>query len=392
MLAAPKVTASSPEIERFSLTQLNNMLLLADRFMDPKEHLLHKLGCSDPAFSYFLRKMRPYLNYNLFETICVRAQLVQEKIQKAENLKCPKGDINHVWARLIKHAFMNGNVFKMNDVRVIFCRTLFIEGLRKLLLKTEESIDPVTKKMLVSFDNIDRTRIQTLLFELLGQLLKSGFTPSVRAIHNFFYLAKKVAKAPESGMTTDQIAVTIAPCVLEAFLLKNVLFPAQPKADVGFEMKRESKFLTLICNVLLNHRIFDLPFNPEAYAEYHQGEVYEKIYGAMMPALTDTKRLNDLHLLETKLQNLRVKEANATSAPVYTSPSLQAALGAVEEEPLWTFPLTGAFELRRSRNLRSDPIVHNANGSAPPTLQGEVRLEDQIPVNTEQAKDTKNKP
>lgn len=361
MQPGPKPTMSVDEVERFSLTQVNNMLLLADRFMDPRVRLLHKVGCKEPTFHYFLQKMKLYLKFDssLFDSISARAEGVLGKIAKSENFRC---EIDHVWARLIKHVFMNGNVLKVNDMRVIVARTIFTQGLRnRLLACLEESIDPATKKVVVSFDNLDRPAIQMLMSEFLGQLLKMGFSPSVKAIHNFLYLAKKVAKTPENGMSTENIAVTIAPCMLNALHLNNVLCPLHPKADETLEMKKENQFLTLVIHILLNSNRFDAVFDPNVYLDYHQTP-YDGLYGSLMPTLSDPNRLTELVAVEAKLRKAR------KDAPEYTSASLEAALGAKEEEPLRSLALAMgkiAIDAGRSRNLRGE---HLSPPTVPPLL------------------------
>ncbi len=384
----PKASASTStsasfipvdETERFSLTQVNNMLLLVDRFMDPKERLLHKVGCKESTVTYFLKKMQLYLksDLHLFDAVSARAEAVLAKIDNSENLKC---EMNHVWARLMKHVFMNGNVLKMNDMRVIAARTLFVQGLKRLLSAAlEESVNPTTKKVVVNFNNLDRAAIQMLVSEFLGQLLKTGFSPTVKAIHNFMYLAKKVAKTPESRMLIEQIAVTIAPCLLNALHLNNVLCPLHPKADVLLEMSKENRFLTLVINILLNSNRFDVVFDPAIYAEYHQ-VAFDSVYSTLMPVLTDPNRIGELVNLDKHLKKL----CKVTSE--YTSEGLKAALSTKEDEPLKTVNLLMGkmtIDSRPSRNLREElldqqitPVLFSqslaspllSSSSAPPPL------------------------
>jgi hypothetical protein len=386
MLQAPKPTpssasTSSDKIERFSLTQVNNILLLADRFMDPKQHLIHKEGCKEATFNYFLRKMSLYLKFqNAFESLVARTEVALEKIAKADHLQ---GEMNHVWARLIKFIFMKGNILKMNDMRMICTRTLFVDPLKRLLNEgIEETFDNVNKKWVANFDKINRSRVQTLMFEFLGQLVRLGYESNTKAIHNFLYLAKKVVKAPENGMTADQIAVTIAPCILNAFHLDNVLCPRHGKADVSYEMKKENQFLTLIIHILLNSNRFDVPFVSGLYSEYHQIS-YETVYGILMPTLTEPSRLNELVILEQKFRKLAVQGST------YSSEGLKEALSSKDEEPLYSFALTMgkvAIDANRSnRNLRKDqpslpplvpPLVFSQMTAAPLPTPGEDAVPD----------------
>lgn len=346
MQAAPKPSVSHDENERFSLTQVNNALLLADRYMDPKQYWLHKENCREASFSYFLRKVKLYLKFDSIESISARVEGILFKISNAESLQC---EMNHVWARFIKHIFMNGNVLKINDMRAIIVRTLYQQALKRILATgIEESYDSDKKKVVFGFTNIDRPAIQTSMSSFLGQLIKSGFLNSAKSIHNFLYLAKKVAKSPESGMSIEQIAVTIAPCVIKALHLNNVLCPLQPKADITVEMRKESQFFSAVMTVLLNSNRFDVAFDPIIYADYAQAS-FDSLYSTIMPTLTDPNRLIDLVNVQSQLKKVRKDPSD------YASPDIEAALGAIDEEPLRTLSLSMgkmSLDARRSRNLR----------------------------------------
>ena len=340
--------------ERFTLMQVNNVLQLADRFMDPKEPFLFKMGGKDAAVDYFLQEMALYLkcHVSLFEIAVVRnTQITVQQIQSNELLSC---NMNHEWAHLIKQFFMRGNILKLNDIRVICCRTIFVDALKKqFTASSEQSFDKSKQKMLVNFDKLDRFAVQALVYEFMAQLLNQGFTPSVKAIHDFLYLAKKIAKTPESGMSIEQIAVTIAPCLCSGLHLNGVLSP---------ELNHELRFITAVVTVLLNTNRFDAIFTPALYADYHQNS-YESLYVTLMPALSDPCRLIDFSgayapdtKLDTFFRKLKInKDQSSTTA--YASDELSAALDANEEEPLWTPALaTGkwAIDTKRSRHLRDE--------------------------------------
>ncbi len=341
MKEAPKSSRPSPlevEKQRYSLTQLLNLLQLADRFMDTKVFMLHKLGCHEPALLYFLHEMNLYLKFHpsQFDVIVTSTQEVLQTITNSEGLRC---EINHVWARLVKLMFMNTNVLDLNDMRVNCCRTIYVDGLKKLLAESvTESINPDTKKPQCHFENLQGFSAQSTLYEFMGQLLDLGFEPTVKAIHNFLYLAKKVASTPESGMSIEHIAVTIAPTMHEMLHLHNVLCPTREKTAT-FAMKKSVLFMTSVIEHVLKTNRINSPFDPVIYKDYRQAK-YEHLYQKVMPVLTDPTRLLGLDALladdatlESQFKKLHIKQPIAVQAG-FTCDALAASLAKKEEEPI----------------------------------------------------------
>lgn len=335
MLQAPKppVTSSpkaNPQVdkeeqERYSLTQLLNLLQLADRFMDCGKPRLHKLGYHEPAVLYFLQEMSLYLKFHpvQFDAILMRTQEVLQTISTTERLKC---EIDHVWARLIKLVFMNANVLNLNDMRVNCSRALYVADLKTLLAKTSftETLNPETNKVECQITNFDRAAAQTTLYQFMGQLLAVGLGSSVSAIHNYLYLARKAVKAKENGMSAEYIAITIAPTVHDMLLLENVLCPVQ-------DMRKSLHFIATILSCLLQTTRFDTTFEAAVYKDYQQAN-YNAFFQRMMIVLTDPLCLQELDAtLPSQFKKLQLKQPKAIP---YTSEAVAASLAKNEEEPI----------------------------------------------------------
>lgn len=339
---SPKANPQADKEERYSLTQLLNLLQLADRLMDCGKPRLHKLGYHEPAVLYFLKEMDVYLKFHSsqFDDILKRTQDVIKEIETTESLHC---EMAHTWARLLKYMFMNANVLNLNDMRVNCSRSVYVADLKALLANTSfiEAFNSETNKIECQVTNLDRAVAQGSLYEFMGQLLALGFESSVKAIHNYLYLAKKVVNAKErSGMSAEHIAVTIAPTIHEMLLLDNLLFPVRPDAKNHIvEMKKSLQFITAIFSCLLQTTRFDTQFDPAVYKDYKQTK-YAALYQGLMPVLTDPNRLQALEALtredptlESQFKKLHIKHPSAIQAG-YTCDALVASLSKKEDEPI----------------------------------------------------------
>lgn len=336
MLQAPRAP-DIPDIERFNLTQVNNLLQLADRLMEPGCPYLHKVGCHEPALLYFLQELNDYLKYHpsQFEVLMLQTNLVLKRIRETSALQC---EIDHVWARLIKYVFMSGNILDLNDIRMNCCRSIYLTQLKKILEEgLSLTINTQTNKPLFSFDKLNRPDAQMSFFEFMGQLLKSGFEANVRAIHDFLYLAKKVAKSPGSGMNVEQIATTIAPCLLKMLFAEKVLCPVESPEQETPQKKKESQFMSVLLTCLLRTNRFDMPFSPVPYKDYNQA-AFDGLYQNILPAITDPFCLVECATSTSKLSELlkkmQVKDKNVTPMAIQIPLELRAALAMKNDEPV----------------------------------------------------------
>lgn len=353
MLQAPKAPDIS-DIERFSLIQVNNLLQLADRLMDPGIQYLYKLGCHEPAFDFLLDELKNYLQYHptQFEVVLQQASRAVRQIQSTPQLSC---EMDHVWVRLIKYVFTNGNILDLNDIRMSCCRAIYLTQLRKLLEESlTESISASTHKKLFNFDKLNRPDAQMFFFELIGQLLKLGFESNARAIHNFLYLAKKVAKSPSSGMSVDKIATTIAPCMLKMLFADKTLGPIESAELDTPQSKKELQFMSVLVVCLLRTNRFDAPFSPDPYRDYIQAG-YEGLYQNVIPTVIEPFRLVDF---TEHFKKLQMKDKSPFQLPAPPSPDMRAALVMKKDEPVVR---AASFDKLLSRVPRSHQLKQHIN-------------------------------
>ncbi|MGE4348320.1 MAG: hypothetical protein AB7D28_01000 [Candidatus Berkiella sp.] len=264
--------------QKYSLNQLNNLLVLtlhylnfdtellfkfnADEFMvnEFKERVLpllasissltdaqiHRYGAElSSSKESLIRKSRSVAFEQVVEPLAVSTSSesapIDEEGDKIRNLlaeihlifsdeKYRTSNPHHVWAVLAKSVFMECNLFdhrfenycisydvRANMIRIQFSE-LVIQHLASHLAFEKNGNTPKP------FPSEQAYISQQCFIYLIAQLHQLGHIQLASALHNMLYLAKKCSLSRGSGMSTAQLAAVFSPVFIQAFGLFNKIY------------------------------------------------------------------------------------------------------------------------------------------------------------------------
>lgn len=297
MLQAPTPRA----INQFSVHQLLSLLELVAKYMDPGEEKLLKLGYDAKAESIFFQELTECLQFeDNSDRLNQRVTAVLGKIKT----ECdPNLNYNHFWGRIFKFGMQNSNLINQYDVRVAACWQIFLIDLKLLFNKhIIKPADPLDRKY--EFTPIEPALLQGIVFRFMGQLIRAEQHGTVKAFHQFFYMANKIIREKaRSGMDIVQLAPTLGPCLLEPLRLQRKL--CQPEiCDVPVEsiLQFEFTFMRIFSEILLMHNIFELEYSARLYQQFSQSVEF------FQPLCENFSRVMDPCWLPLSLQSPRIQD------------------------------------------------------------------------------------
>ncbi len=271
--------ASSPGIPiHISWQFLNNIIMIADQFMDPKVyHLFKHSGYDEALVALFKSTILPMVNSGMTHA---EVKQIVERILKAQPIKPSAADLSHALVRLIKTTLKESciaNSELVNEIDAACAWHIFMKELKvcqdnyeSTLKSLEEWERPKQKKKWeADYDFLPRKPIQQCFLNYLGHLCVLRNIHITKAFHNIFYLLNKVAKQKKSNsMTRRELGAFIAGNFLYA-LVRNQF----PQDEVDNLTIKECNYFAKICEYMVKHPIFANPFRVEDYAIYSQSHV-----------------------------------------------------------------------------------------------------------------------
>ncbi|MCS5708400.1 hypothetical protein CC99x_005715 [Candidatus Berkiella cookevillensis] len=334
--------------QKYSLNQLNNLLVLtlhylnfdtellfkfnADEFMvnEFKERVLpllasissltdaqiHRYGAELSSLKESLiRKSRSVAFEQVVEPLAVstssEAVPIDEEGDKIRNLlaeihlifsdeKYRTSNPHHVWAVLAKSVFMECNLFdhrfenycisydvRANMIRIQFSE-LVIQHLASHLAFERNGNTPKP------FPSEQAYISQQCFIYLIAQLHQLGHIQLASALHNMLYLAKKCSLSRGSGMSTAQLAAVFSPVFIQAFGLFNKIYTVGNgyTTEESLRIGRQYNLMSLIIANALTSDTFNY-----FYTHPYTLEKYDRISTSSLAvplSLSDFSYLPDL--------------------------------------------------------------------------------------------------
>lgn len=308
--------------QKYSLNQLNNLLVLTLHYLNFDTKLLFKLNADECIVNEFKKRVLPLLasislltdeKINFFESLAVSpssgATLMDEEKDKISNLlaeinlifkdeKYRDSNPDHVWAVLAKSVFMECNLFDHRfenycisyDVRANMIRIQFSElAIQHLAPHLAFEKDGNTPKPLPA----EQAHIsQHCFMYMIAELHQLGHIQLASALHNMLHLAKKCSLSGGSGMSTAQLAAVFAPIFIESFGLFNKIYTVENGyvTKESLRIGRQYNLMSLILSNALNSDIFNY-----SYTHPYTLEKYDQISTSLaVPlSLSDLPHLSD---------------------------------------------------------------------------------------------------
>ncbi|MBI2791047.1 MAG: hypothetical protein HYX61_03730 [Gammaproteobacteria bacterium] len=260
---------SLPIPHSFTPDQLAKILSLADIYMDPKEYFLFKYGCDEDAAIFFKQSILPRLDI-LSDILDLEQVLTNQLKHKTFNRP---SIMNHVWAHMARLALKNCDLLLTANIGEGCSWQIFMGELKAIHANYQPTKESIAKERRSETDKINRydysrldtEAIQKCFLDFMGQLHKIGSERTVKLIHQFFFLVNKVAKEEASGMDRYWLGTFVAPAIYYA-LFRNL----HPKEEVENISHDECAFFAKICEFMLQHPIFSVPFHEADYRSFFQ--------------------------------------------------------------------------------------------------------------------------
>jgi hypothetical protein len=145
--------------------------------------------------------------------------------------------------------------------------------------------------------NIDA--VQKSFLDFMGQLHRIGSERTVKLLHQFFYLVNKVAKEEAvSGMDRYWLGTFVAPAISYS-LFRNL----HPKEEVENITHDECAFFAKICEFMLHHPIFNVPFHEADYRPFFQDRDH---YSTLRTSVLSTLSQSDVQFVPSSSAVLRI--------------------------------------------------------------------------------------
>jgi hypothetical protein len=300
---SPLLNNSQPSRHFYMPDELSKILILAQRNMGFNRSWIFKLGYDPDAADFFKTSILPRLaivsDPDELQLIYVEQCKTNPKFHNPEMM-------DHLWAHLVKIIFKECKLLDTNidtscswqifitDIKRIFTDYQVIN--EQLAQKRALQESSASKTTSYDYSQLDPIAIQTCFLAFIGQLKKRGCIQTAMLLHQFFFLLKSVAKEGSTNQMDPYQLGGFTGGSLYYALFRNLF----PHDEIDKISGNELTFFAKICEFMLHHSIFNLPFHEADYSEfYQQNERYFPLRSSLLMTISRTPDMTSQTLFRT---------------------------------------------------------------------------------------------
>ncbi|MGE3318975.1 MAG: hypothetical protein AB7I18_06725 [Candidatus Berkiella sp.] len=286
----------------YSLVEVNHILAITESLLDCDEKMLLKLPHDSEMAALFDEKCRDQLS----QSCDLKALIKLADTTLVELFVTRPFNRNHLLAHLFTSYFQKGLVINTDSLSQVAAWHILhacVKELRSAPRMTNDAVEGV-------------------FLGFIGQLIKNHHGETAKAIHQLLYLGQKIAASKACGMGTTNTARIIGGTLLQGLKLIGRIAPE--------ELAQEFNLMADVSEVLLTHKLFTRPFDPENYAKWSLSKgPFFSIQAAIVGQLGDPSARSLFTLYPEEMVGAQARLANVVQSGSL-GPSASAATSSKE--------------------------------------------------------------